>query len=265
MFKTIAQLIMFAGIFMLMWWGLSNVQWVKTFKINQFTKEKQEQLSELVLEMYGQGKKEVTDSAGLNGILKIRNVLCLGNGLDTAQTTLHVFEDEVVNAFALPGGHIVINTGLIRYCDNADMLAGVMAHEISHVELEHVSRKLAREVGMTSLLIITGGSEHIELLKEVLYTLTSRSFDRDMEREADAHAVFLMQNTGADARQLAFFLKKLSRKQADMPNVLQWINTHPATDERVKAILSTVHNSSSVTGIISNEEWDEIKSRYAEY
>src|SRR5690606_9435652 len=159
----------------------------------------------------------------------------------------------------LPGGHLVVNSELIAYCDNPEMLAGVMAHEIAHIELDHVSRKLAREIGLSTIVALSGGGNNAGLLKQVLYTLSSRGFDRKLEAEADEHAVLYMQNAKSDPRQLAMFLKKLSAISPDLPEALQWINTHPDTKERVADIFKRSGNVSQQQPLLDTANWNDLK------
>jgi predicted Zn-dependent protease len=258
MSKSFAHLSAFVVLFFTLWWGLSNISWMKTFKIQEFTKEKQEQIAELVLKMYRAEKKEIESPEILDKINKIKDIICKANNINSKDIQMHVFEDEVVNAFALPGGHIVVNTSLITKCDSVDELAGVMAHEMAHVQLSHVSRKLSREIGMSTLMVLSGGGEHLGTLKEVLNTLSSRSFDRDMEREADKQAIKYMEKAKGDPKQLAYFLEKLTKEKEDLPEVLQWISTHPGGKERVDYILKGSPDNAS-SGIITKEEWAELK------
>lgn len=262
--KVTLQILIFAAIFLLMWFGLSKVPWIDIFDIDTFNKEKQEQLSELVLKMHRQDKKEIKKEDAVAIINDIKSLLCAANGIDTADITLHLFEDEIINAFALPGGHIVVNTGLINLCDNPDMLAGVMAHEIAHIELQHVSRKLAREIGLSSLMVLTGGADNLVLLQEVLYTLSSRGFDRSMEAEADAHAVLYLQAANIDPKQLAHFLNKLSRKDEELPDVLRWLSTHPGADERVKEILNTSGSNKGYQQVVTDSTWQHFRNMTVE-
>lgn len=258
MSKFFAQLSAFVVIFFTVWWVLGHISWMKTFKIQAFTKEKQAQVAELVLKMHRAEKNEIERPEILDKVNKIKDVLCKANNIDGKDIKMHVFEDDVVNAFALPGGHIVVNTSLIAKCDSADELAGVMAHELAHVQLSHVSRKLSREIGMSTLMLLTGGGEHMGTIKEVLNTLSSRSFDRDMEREADKQAIKYMEKAKGDPKQLAHFLEKLTKEQDDMPEILQWISTHPGGQERVDYILKGSRDN-AFSGVISHEEWMELK------
>lgn len=258
------HLVVFVALFFGLWYVLKGVSWMKTFRIQEFTEEKQEQVAELLLKLHRANKGEVDKPEVVDHINRIKEVLCRENGLDAQKIQMHVFEDDVVNAFALPGGHIVVNTALIKSCDSADMLAGVIAHELAHVQLAHVSRKLSREIGMSTILMMSGGGEHLGTLKEVLSTLSSRSFDRDMEREADKQAIKYMQKAGGDPRQLAWFLEELSKEQEGMPEALQWLSTHPGGKERVDYILKDTPKTTSAKGILAQEEWLALKSAVPE-
>src|SRR5690606_16362584 len=94
-----------------------------------------------------------------------------------------------INAFALPGNHIVFYTGLLEYAENAEEVAGVMAHEIGHLEKNHVMKKLVKEIGLEMLFAMIGGDAGFEILKQTGKTLSSSAFDRANETEADNYAV----------------------------------------------------------------------------
>lgn len=266
--KSIAYIISFVGVFLLMWWGLSNISWVKTLKINEFTDKQQEKLSKLVIKMYRKGKVEYNDTAILKPIQTIKYKLCEANDIDTSYIKLHVFEDDMINAFALPGGHIVINSALITKCDNADMLAGVMAHEIAHLELDHVSKKLVKEIGLATIIGATGG-ENIMIVQEILYILSSKSFDRGLEQEADDKAVEYMKAANADVVQMARFMQKLARIAGGDAGAFKWFSTHPESSERATTILQRIDPEAETQPLISQEKWDQlihnVKSKDEDY
>lgn len=252
------QFILFAGTFLLMWLGLGSIPWMKTFKIIEFTQKKQEQLSKMILDLHRAEKQEVQIKKIVTTVSGIKDSICVANGINSNSIKIHVFVDSDINAFALPGGHIVINTSLISYCKNADMLAGVIAHEIAHIELDHVSKKITRELGM-GILITTNGKYSAALIKEILKTLSSRGFDREMERDADKKAVEYMANAQADAHELAYYLKKLSETEGSIPEQLEWLSTHPDSKERYTYILSEIKDSVNTQPIVGIKQWEELK------
>lgn len=81
-----------------------------------------------------------------------------------------------------------------------------------------------------------------------------------MEREADKQAITYMVKANGDPRQLAYFLEELTKERGDMPEALQWMSTHPGGTERVDYILKDSPKNSSATGVLSKEEFAELKA-----
>src|SRR5690606_30860453 len=101
--KALGQLLILVVVFLLSWWGLSHVPWVKKFKIDQFTKERREQLSNLLLEMHRMDKTEIEDDSIVQPVIDLKGKLCKAKRIN-GNIRIHIFQDDQVNAFALPGG-----------------------------------------------------------------------------------------------------------------------------------------------------------------
>jgi predicted Zn-dependent protease len=145
-----------------------------------------------------------------------------------------VFENEMINAFTVPGGNILISTGLIGFCDTPEELASVMAHEMGHVEKRHVVSRLVKELGIE---ILTSGDQYV--IGEVTGLLTSTSFDRKQEEEADRFASQLLEKSAIEPRILATLFRKLE-KEADneLMDHFEIISTHPNFTSRIREALS---------------------------
>jgi predicted Zn-dependent protease len=153
----------------------------------------------------------------------------------------YVVNSDVVNAFAIPGGHIYINRGLIERADNVSELAGVLAHEIGHVAERHGIEQMSKaQNANTALAVVYGvllgrqpsGVEQagIQLGGGAVFA----SYGRQAEREADAVAVPYMVRSGLNPQGLpSFFRKLLALQQGSPSRVEQWFSTHPTTQERV--------------------------------
>ncbi len=240
------------------YWGLKQITWAETFKINEFTAKKKKQLGNIILDTHRMSHREITGSIHPK-INELKNKICIANNIDTSSIQIHIFADYQVNAFAIPGDHIIINTGLLRDCEDPDMVAGVIAHEIGHIENDHVSKKLTKEIGMATLVALAGGTENLGLIKEVLKTLTSKSFDRDYEREADAAALLYLNNANIDPMALASFFEKIAEMQSGMPEAMEWASTHPLPDERAATIKAKTSFNHEYTPCMSAEEWKELQ------
>lgn len=143
--------------------------------------------------------------------------------------TVSVVDFPQVNAFAAPGGHIVLLRGLLETAESADELAGVLAHEIGHVVEHHGIRSLVRYLGLALLFQVISGDEGFGRITPMLLTL---AYSRDFETAADAHAVELLVHAGIRTDGLPRFFARLERKEGHLPAVLTYLSTHPSTAER---------------------------------
>ncbi|NBB48687.1 M48 family metalloprotease [Rhizobium sp. CRIBSB] len=142
------------------------------------------------------------------------------------------------NAFALPDGTLVITDELIELAEgDMDMIVGVLAHEIGHVEREHSLRQLYRAAGVAGLIMLIAGDvgaagEDILTNGAALMTL---SHSRDAENEADRISVELMARAGRDPRAIGRFFARLEEKLG-LDGESSFLSTHPGTAERRQAI-----------------------------
>jgi predicted Zn-dependent protease len=155
--------------------------------------------------------------------------------------------DSVVNAFALPGGFVGVNTGLIMLADSESELASVLAHEIAHVSQRHIARMLGQEQQLQMPMLaalaaaILLGHAHPDLATGAVAAAqagavqTQLSYSRDFEREADRIGLRTLESAGFDPRAMATVFEKLQRatrvsEDASLPG---WLRTHPMTVERI--------------------------------
>ena len=166
-----------------------------------------------------------------------------------------VFDNEMINAFTLPGGNILISTGLIGFCETAEELAAVMAHEMGHVEMRHVVSRLIKELGIE---IITSGDTYV--LGEVTKILTSTSFDRKQEEEADLFACELLEASGIEPRVLATFFRRIDEAHGSaLLENFEIVSTHPNFSSRIREALS-YDVSEEFEEIPLELDWDEVGS-----
>lgn len=143
------------------------------------------------------------------------------------------------NAFALPDGTLVLTDELVKLADgDTEMLVGVLAHEIGHVELEHSLRQLYRAAGTAGLIMLIAGDIGSGM-EDILVEgggLLALSYSRTAETAADRHSVELMSKAGMDPAAIARFFELLETKLGDKSST-GMLSTHPGTPERRKDIL----------------------------
>jgi predicted Zn-dependent protease len=236
--KIIAQGLLMAGLFVGSWWALSQIEWVKLLRIEQVTKEAEQELGQLLVEVFSQEGGEIKNDTVLQKVDSLVNRLCEANGIERSEIKVHVVASEEINAFALPDGHLVVYSGLIDDVKNPAELAGVLAHELAHIQLKHVTQKLIKEVGLSALLTLTTGSGNATALRELARTISATAFDRSLESEADEVGVRYLQNANVDPLPLADFLLRMTEKQSEVFSYFTWVSTHPDSKERAEKIRS---------------------------
>lgn len=138
------------------------------------------------------------------------------------------------NAFALPDGSVIVTDELVRLAPDDDLVLGVLAHEIGHVEHSHSLRQLYRAAGVTALIMLIGGDIG-SATEDVLVqgaALLSLSHSRAAESEADRYSVELMHKAGQDPEAIARFFELL-RDRFGFAGNFAFLSTHPATQERI--------------------------------
>lgn len=169
---------------------------------------------------------------------------------------LKVVRHKQANAIALPGGYIYVFAGLIDKADNADEVAGVIAHEIGHVAHRDGMRSILQAGGLSFLFgLVLGdfvGGGAIILASRTVLRL---AYSRQVEGQADVYAVGLMQNVGGDPRALSTILMRIAGAKEPTVRIL---TNHPATKERARSI-EDVTRPAIMRPIIDADEWAALK------
>jgi len=151
-------------------------------------------------------------------------------------------DDPGINAFAMPSGFIVVHRGLIEKAASAEEVAGVLAHEIEHVEQRHALRGLVQQVGFAVVFTVVSGDMGGGVASEWLKGLADMQFSRAQETAADTGGYARLLAARIDPHGMASFFDTLSRQQSNLPGALNLLSTHPASAERaanLKAQLET--------------------------
>jgi len=143
-------------------------------------------------------------------------------------------DDNTLNAFAAPGGYNFVYTGLIKFLDTPDDLAGVLGHEMAHADQRHSTEQLTQTYGLALLLDVVLGNDQ-GTITNILASLLTLQFSRGDEREADEYSVVYLCDTEYAANSAAsFFAKLINEGNAASPP--EFLSTHPNPANRVEDI-----------------------------
>ena len=171
----------------------------------------------------------------INGIT--RNILRTGKVKHAKefQWQVKIIDDpKTLNAFCTPGGYIYVYTGLIKYLDSEDQLAGVMGHEMAPAALRHSTRQMTTMYGIQTLVQVATGKANPSQTTQIVEALIGLKFSRKHEAEADAASVEYLCGTSYNSAGAAGFFEKIQKSGQGSPP--EFISTHPSPKNRVRDI-----------------------------
>ncbi len=170
----------------------------------------------------------------------------------------YVAEDPSINAFAVPGGYVVVNTGLIQAADSAEEVAGVLAHEVQHVELRHTLKNMLHSLGLRAALALALGDVGSSALGNVAAQLSELRFSRDLESEADKNGLAALRNSGIAPQGMVRFFDKLRKQEGATPPAL--LSTHPASEDRMRVLQEMIKEQGAWPAKPLPYDWTIVKS-----
>jgi predicted Zn-dependent protease len=150
---------------------------------------------------------------------------------------ISVVKNDVVNAFALPGGYVVVFTGLLEQAQSGEEVAGVLSHEFNHVLQRHGLERIVRQLGVVAVLgIVLGDQQGLAgVMKQVGAEMLSLKFGRTQETEADVKGLRLLQRARIDPSGMIAFFQRMSTKEQGR---VEWLSSHPMSAARAERLKS---------------------------
>ena len=171
---------------------------------------------------------------------------------------IRVIDSPVLNAIALPGDQILVFKGLIDFTQDPNEVAGVLAHEMGHLQLDHPMRLVIRESGTAFLIgLVMGDVFGGSALSLAGTGLLVTAFSRDAESAADAEAVALMRKAHLDVAPLGAFFARLDAEKGEADIPIPFLRTHPPNDQRAKVIAAAPGGGKEA---LSRTEWQDLKA-----
>ena len=181
-------------------------------------------------------------------------------GLETP-VTVRVLDHPMVNAFALPGGNVVLFRGLIHAAEAPDEVAAVLAHEIGHVAARDPTRialRSAGSIGVLGLLFgdFAGGAMVLFLAERIIQA----DYTQEAEAAADTYGSELMLAIDASPAALATFFQRLQAEHGEAPEIVQHFLSHPTLGDRISAAQQQADGLSGVMPVLTAQEWAAVQA-----
>ena len=176
---------------------------------------------------------------------------------------VRVIDADMINAFATPGGFIVIHSGLLERTERPEELAGVLAHEMQHVLNHHGIKALVRQLPFRLLLgAVMGDASVFTGAVEAIGVVGLLRYQRRDEEEADRKGLAILQAASVDPEGMPDFFEILQREALDVSGVLTYLSTHPNTGWRI-AVLDSLIAAGPATPIeplLPGIEWETTRA-----
>lgn len=188
------------------------------------------------------GGEKVEAPIVVEGMQQIVDRLEPHAAIDGLEFDVQVITSPQVNAFAIPGGKIVVYTGLIEKARSGEEVAAVLAHEMAHATLRHGLERISHSIGLSVAISFLLGDTHGLIMagSEAFQLATINSYSRQHESAADAEGVRMLHAAGIDPLAMARFFETLHEEHGDMPDAFSWISTHPANEVRIEIVKQQV-------------------------
>ncbi len=237
---------------------------------NWYSLEKEIQMGKMYAQQVEASVKLVQDPVVTEYVNRIGQNL-VRNSDAKVPFTIKVIDSDEINAFALPGGFFYVNSGLILAADNEAELAGVMAHEISHVAARHATRQMTRaqyaNFATIPLIFVGGGIGYAAYnAMSLALPLTFLSFSREFEAQADYLGLEYMYKTGYDPQSFIAFFEKVEAKEKKKPGTIaKAFSTHPPTPDRIEKSQEEIAKilPPKPEYVLDTSEFDNVKARLA--
>lgn len=230
---------------------LLNMGWLTGIAARQVPASWEEQLGKTAFGQYQVQADIIQDPQTARLLTELTDVLTQSLPDSRYKFHFYVARDSSLNAFALPGGYVVVNSELLLRADSAEEVLGVLAHEISHVSSQHGTRNLIASTGLflTVQAALGDASGLLATLASAAPFLLSQKYSRGFENEADEQGFELLQRARIDGRGMVTFFEKVQAEEEKMrakvreqvgdgagavlTEMPEFLATHPTTDSRI--------------------------------
>jgi len=221
----------------------------------------EEQLGQSVVHHLALPEKQCRDSARAQKVEEI--VTRLASTVPEAPYSFRVMvvNHPSINAFAAPGGTMVVFQGLLENTHTPEELAGVLAHEMQHILRRHATRALLQQVSMKVLLAAAvGDAKGLSYGLEGAQMLGMLRYNRQSEEEADREAIRMLIAAGIDPRGLPAFFQTIQKDSEKSVQIPAYLSTHPDLQDRIRRLTTLVASApASSPRLLPDYDWKDIR------
>jgi predicted Zn-dependent protease len=179
-----------------------------------------------------------------------------------------VSADETLNALAAPGGHLIIFSGILKKADSAEEVAGVLAHEMAHLEMNHPMKSLMRNLGVTlTLHMMFGDAGVLSNTAHFAGMIHQLHYSREDELEADKIGYALLEKANIDPSGLTLFFERIQQEEtkstghsySNRSDLDEYFSTHPHTEQRINTLKSNATTLKNYRQALDDSEWQALK------
>ncbi len=263
--KALVQLLLFGIITFALFFALLQINWISKVPVDKLPDINQSQVDDFLWKQMSLQLNLKTDSDSTVILTrKLFTALSIANGWNDTIYHLHLDNNKVVNAFAYPGNHIVINTELIKFCKTEGELISVIAHEAAHLNEDHPMTLLKREIGVSLISAAILGNNNGKVLRDISKTLTLTAYQREEESTADRLGLQYLIKAELDPIDFINVQKELAKDESEVTKSLEWINSHPNWEQRINDIEVLIKElpklSYTPRKLLTTEEWSFLKA-----
>ena len=221
------------------------------------------QIGDAAFESMDLGGTKVEDEVIVDAMQQIVDRLSPHAAIEGMKFDVVVVNAPVTNAFALPGGKIVVYTGLIANAENVNQVAGVLGHEMAHATLRHGLQRVGQSMGIyAAVTLLIGDVGGLMAVGADLFQLaTINSYSREQESDADEEGVRMLHAAGIDPAPMAEFFEIMQEEHGDLPGAISWISTHPDHASRIESVEKLVAALPEREYQAIQVDWEEIQRR----
>lgn len=255
---NVFSLVIMVGILLaVVYWGVSTiVPWAGLKLIKPSTET---ELGEKIYQSMMQG--EMIDKERTKLLQEFARSMQLSNNYPIKLT---VVKNKEVNAYAIPGGNIVVFSGILKAMKSSDELAALLGHETAHINDRHSLRSILRSAatGLIVSVVLNDISGIFSIVVENAEGLRTMHFSRGIEKSADEEGMKILVKNNIHPLAMKKLMMRLKENSPEIPEVLSFMQSHPATDERIKhasEFAVPYKNSSFAPNPVLDSIWTALK------